>query len=176
MVVHNDLSGTTQFTITGNESCCWDTNIYQSCNEGCSQNGDGVSVTKSGDDFEFTINNNYGAVELFFKKINDSLGFNSTANLNSRPFDISVLYSSDNNKGSNVYFQSLLRSYECCYAEPGTEILFTSPCINEPVYKVLQICNTCDTDQWISGYTLTDGCPINSCPYGYQLVGRQCIK
>ena len=161
-------TATTQFIVSGNESCCWDSNIYQPCNEGCSNSGDGVSTVKDGEDYLFTINNNYGAIELFFKKLNDSLGFNSSTNFNSHPFDVSVLYSSDVNKGSNVYFQGLLRSYECCYAEPGTEILFTSPCINEPVYKVLEFCNTCDTDQWISGYTFNQVCePI--CPDGYIL-------
>ena len=155
VVVHAGVSGTTQFTITGNETCCWDAKLYQPCNESCS------------DSCQLTVNQNTGAIDVFFKKINDVLGFNSTININSRSFDVSVLYSSEDNKGPNVYFQSLLRSYECCQIDPGTEISFTSPCINEPVYKVLQFCNNCDADLYISGYTLSNIC--SSCPDGYIL-------
>lgn len=160
-VVHNGLSGTTQFTITGNETCCWSSNLYQPCNESC----------------QLTVNQDNGAVDIFFKKLNDALGFNTTANLSSRPYDVSILYSSDDNKGSNVYFQSLLRSYECCNAEPGTEILFTSPCINEPVYKVLQFCNTCDYELGVSGYSINDPCFL-ACPDGYTADpdGTTCVK
>ena len=177
LIVSNGYSATTQFVVTGNESCCWDSKIYQPCDEGCQTNGDGISIVKGGEDFQFSINNTSGAMELFFKKLNDSLGFNSTYNLNSRPYDVSVLYSSDSQKGLNVYFQGLLRSYECCSAEPGSEILFTSPCINEPTYKVLQFCNTCDVDNWVSGYSFNESF-CTYCPDGYTLDpdGVTCSK
>ena len=165
VVINDGYSATTQFNITGNESCCWNSSLYQPCNEGCNQSGDGINVIKNGEDFQLTVNQNYGAIEIFFKKLNDLLGFNSTKNINSNPLDISVLYSSDDNKGTNVYFESLIRSYECCPVEPESEILFTSPCINEPVYKLLKICNTCDDAHIVSGYTFYD-CGVN-CPPGY---------
>jgi hypothetical protein len=166
VVVNDSYSATTQFIITGNESCCWDTTLYQPCNEGCNQNGDGINLIKNGDDFQLAVNNNSGAIEIFFKKINDFLGFNSTRNINSNPLDISVLYSSDVNKGYDVYFESLLRSYECCSIEPDTEILFTTPCINDPIYKLLKICNTCDEPHQITGYTFSY-CSDFGCPDGY---------
>ncbi len=161
-VVHDGSEVTTQFTITGNEACCWDSTVYQPCDESCSQ---------------LAVNSNLGAIDVFFKKLNNTLGFNSTYNISSTPLDVSVLYSTDFN-GTDIYFENLLRSYECCSVEPGAEILFTAPCINDPIYKVIKFCNTCDDDLNITGYTFSNDCNNIICPSGYVLDPDQqsCTK
>ena len=175
-VVHDGQSVTTQFEVTGNETCCWDVSLYQPCNESCNQLTDALSMSKNGDDYQITVNQNYGAVDIFFKKINNILGFNSTHNISSTPPDISILYSSEVNKGVNVYFESLIRSYACCDIEPGDDILFTAPCLNDPIYKVIKFCNTCDETHSITGFTFDICNP--TCPDGYtwNSTGHTCDK
>ena len=145
---------------------CWQSSIYQPCNEGCyDKDSGGVNIVKSGDTFEVNVSNSNGAVDLFFQKINNLFGFNAAHNISGIPLDVSILYSSDANKGPNVYFESLIRSYECCVTDPDQEILFTAPCINDPVYKLIKICNDCDEPLQVSGYSFNVCDP--TCPDGY---------
>ena len=158
-VVNDTYSGTTQIIITGNEEYCWDTYLYQDCDETCSNINNGLNVIKTGDNFELNYTPT-GAVETFFKKINKALGFNSTKNISSRLPDISVLYSSKPNQGVGPYFETLMRSYECCVLNltNETNIELTSSCINEPIYKVLKFCNTCASSRKILDYYFDEYC------------------
>lgn len=178
IVINNGYTGTTQFTITGNEEYCWDAYLYQSCDETCPSSENNVLINKTGDNFEFNYTPS-GSVEIFFKKINDILGFNGTKNISSRVPDISTLYGTGINQGVGPYFLTLLRAYECCSIDltNETDITITTPCVNEPLYKILRFCNTCSSPRKILDYYFDEDCECTlGSESGPSCSGTTCLE
>ena len=139
-------TATTQVTVTGNESCCWETAVFQPCDEGCAELKTST-VTKVGDGYSIILNPSHPEMERYYRNLNISTG--------SRSFpepDLNSLFNA--NEGSSVYFDQLMRAYQCCTDDLEQYVDFVAPCLNYPTYKVIRFCNICDENYRITDWDL----------------------